>query len=544
MKPTQRKILRCAIYTRKSTEHNLDLEFNSLDAQREACEAYVKSQAHEGWRLIAERYDDGAFSGASLDRPALQKLLADVGAGKIHIVVVYKVDRLTRSLADFAKLVELFDQYGVSFVSITQSFNTTSSMGRLTLNVLLSFAQFEREVIGERVRDKIAASKRKGIWVGGPVPLGYRCIAKKLVVVPEEAEAVRAIFTRYLAFGSIAALIEDLDRCGIRTKANGLADGRVRGGVRFGVGSLGHLLKNRFYIGEVVYRGEVHRAEHEPILDPDLFAAVQAKLSANAVVRQVRLKGSPAILTGRIFDERGNRMSPTHSNKGGVRYRYYVSHAIVHQRKAEAGSVARVPAPEIENLVLDGVRTHLAALGEAESTTLADRDLIDRYVDRVIVKPQALDVRLVLTSETSAQTAQPSTDDPEPGLIPSTTITLAWTAPSFAAVKGIVHAPAAKPAMKPASRDALLTAIVKARGWIDDIRLGRIASLAEISQREGQGERHIRLLAPLAFVSPRIIAAIADGTAPADLTVTGLAKALPYSWAEQEQGLGLAAPFS
>jgi site-specific DNA recombinase len=202
MTKIERKVLRCAIYTRKSTDHNLDLEFNSLDAQREACEAYIKSQAHEGWRLISGRYDDGAFSGASLDRPALQQLLADVRTGKINTVVVYKVDRLTRSLADFAKLVELFDQYGVSFVSITQSFNTTSSMGRLTLNVLLSFAQFEREVIGERVRDKIAASKRKGIWVGGPVPLGYRCIDRKVVVVPEEAETVKTIFRRYLELGT------------------------------------------------------------------------------------------------------------------------------------------------------------------------------------------------------------------------------------------------------------------------------------------------------------------------------------------------------
>jgi site-specific DNA recombinase len=540
MKPTERKVFRCAIYTRKSTEHNLDLEFNSLDAQREACEAYIKSQAHEGWRLIPDRYDDGGLSGASLDRPALQMLLADVRAGKITTVVVYKVDRLTRSLADFAKLVELFDQFGVSFVSITQAFNTTSSMGRLTLNVLLSFAQFEREVIGERVRDKIAASKRKGIWVGGPVPLGYRCIDKKLVVVPEEAEAVRTIFTRYLALGSLAALIEDLDLRGIRTKANGRTDGRQRGGIRFGVGTLAYLLKNRFYIGEVVYRGEVHRGEHEPILDRDLFEAMQAKLAANAVARQVRLKGSPAILTGCIFDDRGNRMSPSHSNKLGVRYRYYVSHAILQQRKAEAGSIARVPAPEIENLVLDGVRRHLAPIGEVEHpTTIADRDLIERYVDSVIVKPQALDVRLVLASDAPAQTAEPSINEPEARQIQTTTITLAWAAPSFAAVKGIVHAPTAKPAMKTESRDALLTAIAKARRWIDDIRLGRIASFAEIAEREAQGERHIRLLAPLAFVSPRIIAAIVDGTARADLTVTGLARALPYSWAEQEQSIGL-----
>jgi DNA invertase Pin-like site-specific DNA recombinase len=275
MTTPERKILRCAIYTRKSTEHNLDLEFNSLDAQREACEAYIKSQAHEGWRLVPDRYDDGGLSGASLDRSALQKLLADVRAGRITIVVVYKVDRLTRSLADFAKLVELFDQQGVSFVSITQSFNTTSSMGRLTLNVLLSFAQFEREVIGERVRDKIAASKRKGLWVGGPVPLGYRGTDKKLVVVPEEAEVVRTIFARYLELGSMGALIAELDRQCILTKVNGRRDGRRSGGIRFGVGSLAHLLENRFYIGEITYRGEVHRGEHEPILGRE-FRVAQA----------------------------------------------------------------------------------------------------------------------------------------------------------------------------------------------------------------------------------------------------------------------------
>jgi site-specific DNA recombinase len=406
--------------------------------------------------------------------------------------------------------------------------------------VLLSFAQFEREVIGERVRDKIAASKRKGIWVGGPVPLGYRVIDKKLVVVPEEAEAVGIIFSRYLELGSIGALIEDLDRRGIRTKANGLTNGSLRGGIRFGVGTLAHLLKNRFYIGEVVYRGATHRGEHEPILDRELFEAVQAKLVANTVTRQVRLKGTPAILTGRIFDDRGNRMSPSHSNKLGVRYRYYVSHAILQKRKTDAGSVARVPAAEIETLVLDGIRKHLASTGETNhSTTIADRDLIERHVERVIIKPQALEVRLVPTSEASALTEEPGTKDLTPGQLPTPAITLAWAAPSFAAVKGIVHAPSARPELKPESRDALLTAIAKARTWVDDIRLGRIASFAEIAKREGQGERHIRLLAPLAFVSPRIIAAIIDGSAPADLTVTGLAKALPYSWAEQERSIGL-----
>jgi site-specific DNA recombinase len=543
MKTTERKVFRCAIYTRKSTEHNLDLEFNSLDAQREACEAYIKSQAHEGWRLIPDHYDDGGLSGASLDRPALQTLLSDVRAGKITIVVVYKVDRLTRSLADFAKLVELFDQHQVSFVSVTQSFNTTSSMGRLTLNVLLSFAQFEREVIGERVRDKIAASKRKGIWVGGPVPLGYRCIDKKLVVVAEEAEAVRTIFARYLALGSMGALIEDLDRRGIRTKQRRGTDGRLMGGIRFGVGPLAYLLKNRFYIGEVAYRGELHRGEHEPILDRDLFEAVQAKLAANTVDRRIRLKGSPAILTGRVFDDRGNRMSPTHSNKLGVRYRYYVSHAIVQKRKAEAGSITRVAAPEIEKLVLDGVRKHCASIGKAEPLPpVDDRDLIERLVDRIVVKPEAIEVRLLARSDERVATSGDDLGRGDGDRIdhPISTLVLPWAAQSFCAVKGILHAPAAAPALKPETRDAVLGAIAKARAWIADLVEHRVVSIAEIAAREGKAERHIRLLAPLAFVSPRIIAALIDGTAPADLTVTGLARALPYSRAEQERQIGLA----
>src|SRR5437773_7519849 len=338
------KLARCAIYTRKSSEHNLDLAFSSLDAQREACEAYIRSQAHEGWRLIPGRYDDGAFSGASLERPALQQLLADVRAGTIDIVLVYKVDRLTRSLADFAKLIELFDAHGVSFVSVTQSFNTSSSMGRLTLNVLLSFAQFERELIGERVRDKISASKRKGIWVGGPVPLGYAAVDKKIVVVAVEAAAVRAIFGRYLELGSIRALAEDLDRRGIRSKPRRRSNGHTIGGGRFGVGALAYLLKNRFYIGEVVYRGEVHRGEHEPIVDSALFAAVQVKLAAPARAPRCRLRGSPAILSWRLFDHRGNRMTPTHTNKRGARYRYYLSQAVLQKKPQARGSISRVPA--------------------------------------------------------------------------------------------------------------------------------------------------------------------------------------------------------
>src|SRR5215207_4443581 len=261
------KRLRCAIYTRVSTEHGLEQDFNSLDAQREAGEAYIKSQAHEGWAPIQTAYDDGGFSGASMDRPALQQLLSDVQAGSVDVVVVYKVDRLTRSLANFAKLVELFDANHVSFVSVTQAFNTTTSMGRLTLNVLLSFAQFEREVTSERIRDKIGASKRRGLWVGGMVPLGYESRDKKLVVNEDEAERVRLIFRRYLELGSLGKLLEDLRQRGVLTKVRHLSNGRGIGGIPFTRGPLAYLLRNRFYIGDVVYRGEICLAQHTPILD-------------------------------------------------------------------------------------------------------------------------------------------------------------------------------------------------------------------------------------------------------------------------------------
>jgi site-specific DNA recombinase len=535
-------LARCAIYTRKSSEHNLDLAFNSLDAQREACEAYIKSQAHEGWRLIPGRYDDGAFSGASLDRPALQQLLAEVRAGKIDIVLVYKVDRLTRSLADFAKLIELFDAHGVSFVSVTQSFNTSSSMGRLTLNVLLSFAQFERELIGERVRDKIAASKRKGIWVGGPVPLGYAAVDKKIVVVAADAEAVRTIFARYLELGSIRALAEDLDRRGIRSKPRRLSNGRTIGGGRFGVGALAYLLKNRFYIGEVVYRGEVHYGEHEPIVDSMLFEAVEAKLAAQAVERRCRIRGLPAILSGRLFDTCGNRMTPTHTNKGGARYRYYVSQAVLQNKPSRPGLVSRVPAAEIEALVVAALRSHLSASGAAEQLPDNDRELLERHLERVTLTPNHLELRLRQRFK-PAQTHDPANTSAGLPTAMAAAIEVPWTSPIPAAVKGIIHVPAHNTPIKASRREALLIAIAKARQWIDDLAHGRAASFAVIARREGKAKRHIRLLAPLAFVSPRIVSALLDGTAPADLTLTTLARALPYCWAEQEQRLGPSAPF-
>ena len=292
-----------------------------------SCEAYIKSQVSEGWVLIPDSYDDGGISGASLDRPDLQRLLGDIAAGKVDTVVVYKVDRLTRSLTDFAKLVDLFDRHGVSFVSVTQAFNTTSSMGRLTLNVLLSFAQFEREVIGERVGDKIAASKRKGLFMGGNIPLGYVNRDKKLVIVPEEAERVRWMFLRYLELGSIGHLLEELNRLSLRTKALTLSSGKKRGGVPFGKGALAYLLKNRCYVGEISHKGQIHAADHPAIITRETFEAVQATFAANAVARKAKSKATAFLLAGYLFDSAGNRMTPSHSRKKGVRYRYYVSQA-------------------------------------------------------------------------------------------------------------------------------------------------------------------------------------------------------------------------
>jgi site-specific DNA recombinase len=351
-----RKLLRCAIYTRKSTEHNLDLEFNSLDAQREACEAYIKSQAHEGWRLVRGRYDDGGLSGASLDRPALQELLGDVRDGKIDVIVVYKVDRLTRSLADFAKLVELFDAHQVSFVSVTQAFNTTTSMGRLTLNVLLSFAQFEREVTGERIRDKIAASKRKGIWMGGVVPLGYRVENRALHVVEEHAVFIRDLFRRYLEIGSVVRLKAILDHEDARLPFRIDGTGKTIGGGLISRGHFYKILSNPIYLGRLTHKGQAHDGLHDPVVDQETWDRVQRLLAEHAQRTAGNCQNSDALLAGKLFDDRGNRMSPSHAAKGGRRWRYYVSQAVLQGRKHEAGSIARVPALEIERRVTEAVR--------------------------------------------------------------------------------------------------------------------------------------------------------------------------------------------
>src|SRR3979411_625136 len=398
MKAPSIRPVRCAIYTRVSTEHGLDQEFNSLDAQYDAASAYIKSQAHAGWTLIRSRYDDGGYSGGSTDRPALQKLLSDVGSGKIDIMVVYKVDRLTRSLADFAKLVELFDSHGVSFVSVTQQFNTTTSMGRLTLNVLLSFAQFEREVTSERIRDKIAASKRKGLWVGGNLPLGYEIKDGKIAIVEEEAELVRSIFRRYLELGSVNELLRDLRERNIRTKSRLLSTGATRGGIPFGRGALYYLLSNHFYIGEVKYKNEFLPGEQPPIMDRALFEAVRHKSLAQWSHRTIVRNKSDHLLTGLLFDDAGHRMVPTHATKAGIRYHYYVSAPFLYgeAKTASAGSISRVPAADIEDIVIKSMKEHLAAKQEKSTTNtgrLENRDLTQLITD-IVVHEDRLIIRL------------------------------------------------------------------------------------------------------------------------------------------------------
>ena len=361
-KPVTQK-LRCAIYTRKSSEEGLEMEFNSLDAQRDACSAYIASQRSEGWLELAGHYDDGGISGGTLERPALKRLLADIEEDRVDVVVVYKIDRLSRALMDFAKLVEVFDRNDVTFVSVTQSFNTTTSMGRLTLNILLSFAQFEREVIGERIRDKVAASRKRGIWMGGYVPLGYEVKDRKLIIKESEAAIVRMIFERFVAVGSATALARALVAEGVRTRSGRLVD----------KGFLYKLLANRVYIGDAVHKGTAYPGEHKPIVTLELFDRVRATLQVSPRMRAGSTRAStPALLKGLLFGPTGCAMSPTHTRKGDKLYRYYISQSVI-KRGAEGCPVSRVPAGEIENAVVNQLRGMLRAPEVIIATWLSAR---------------------------------------------------------------------------------------------------------------------------------------------------------------------------
>src|ERR1700678_3208197 len=436
MKASSIKSVRCAIYTRVSTEHGLDQEFNSLDAQYDAASAYIKSQAHAGWTLVRARYDDGGYSGGSTDRPDLQRLLDDIRARKIDVIVVYKVDRLTRSLADFAKLVELFDEHRVSFVSVTQKFNTTTSMGRLTLNVLLSFAQFEREVTGERIRDKVAASKKKGMWMGGPVPLGYDLRDHQLHINPKEAKLVRQIFRDYLSLGCVSELKRSLDKEGLRGKIRVSREGHGSGGASFSRGALYSLLSNRLYRGEVAHRGQVHPGQHEAIIETNLWDKVASQPDQNRCSPRRRgTKHSPGLLTGILFDSRGDRYTPTHALKAGRRCRYYTSQAMI-QGKENPPPLGRLAAQEVEQVVLARLiallesprdllqlfEAHTVSLAETnqivaaaklkslelgEASVEAQATFLASALERIIVGESSLEIRVAVTPLTDLLLRRP-----------------------------------------------------------------------------------------------------------------------------------------
>jgi site-specific DNA recombinase len=544
--------LRCAVYTRVSSDAGLEQEFNSLDNQREAAEAHIRSQQFEGWQLIKTAYDDAGFSGGSMERPGLQCLLGDVRAGLIDVIVVYKVDRLTRSLADFAKLVELFDAHGVSFVSVTQSFNTTTSMGRLTLNVLLSFAQFEREVTGERIRDKIAASKKKGIWMGGTVPYGYRVESRKLLIEPKEADDVRMIFERYRQVASVPALVAELRQQGFVTRVRTMNSGRMIGGVPLTNGPLAVILKNRVYLGEINHKGKSFAGEHEAIIDRELFDAVQRTLASNTRGSCETWRSSGASLTGRVYDDRGNRMTPAHANKypggrsgtaGRVRYRYYVSCAIPQGRKHECGSVPRVAAHEIEELVVAALRTRLehwrsklsgeetssdgAALDShtagADMEPLGDAALIARHLNRVIVGPRTLELIL-----------KPEVEEDEP----PAPITIPWSRLAHTRKCAIIipedYTPIGTHPIRAEARARLIAAIARARQWVAELSADPHATTATIAAREKLSERSFRMTLPLAFLSPTLVKAAVEGTLPHGTGVVALAE-LPMDWEQQAQ---------
>jgi site-specific DNA recombinase len=519
------KQVRCAIYTRVSTDQGLEQDFNSLDAQCDASQAYIRSQAHAGWTPVRGKYDDGGFSGGNTDRPALQRLLDDIGAGKIDVIVVYKVDRLTRSLADFAKLVELFDKHNVSFVSVTQHFNTTTSMGRLTLNVLLSFAQFEREVTSERIRDKIGASKRKGLWVGGMVPLGYDSKDRKISVNKAEAERVRTIFQRYLELGSLNLLLANLRRDGIVTKVRKLKTGKTIGGIPFTRGSLAHLLRNSFYIGEVQFKGEILKGEQPAIVDKNLFDAVQAKLNEQVNNHKATRITSEALLAGRIFDDRGNRMTPSHARKAGRKYRYYLSAALLQAQPERAGSVARVPAIEIESLVTRAVRGSLKPSAQTD-----DRSLIDEHVARVEIHAEQVVIQLAQDDE---KDRAPRAD---------LTLRVPWRKTALNRHREIFvpsesSARSARP-IRSETRATLVTSIARGRLWLDELMSDATTTTQAIARREGCSIRKVNMIISLAFLAPNLVKAAIEGRLPHGMGVSRLID-LPAEWSRQHHVLGL-----
>ncbi|GAA4641488.1 hypothetical protein GCM10023115_00360 [Pontixanthobacter gangjinensis] len=551
------KKMRCAVYTRKSTEEGLDKAFNSLDAQREACEAYILSQQHEGWRVLPDLYDDGGFSGGSMERPALRQLLADVKAGKIDVVVVYKIDRLTRALADFAKIVDVLDGADASFVSVTQAFSTTTSMGRLTLNVLLSFAQFEREVGAERIRDKIAASKAKGMWMGGGVPLGYEAKDRKLLIVPDEAATVCGIMERYIASGSIRRLVEELRRDGFVSKRRVMKDGSVRGGVPFKRGALAYMLSNRIYVGEVVHKDKVYPGEHDAIVSRELFDAVQAKLADRTASTDGVVRRRVSLLAGLIRDDLGRPMSPCHTRNHGRRYSYYAS-----SMNDDASSPAlRLPAGELElsvrNTIAKWLRDgdHMRELAAGQSAEDIERmfkccsDLATRIVTAPIAEARTLLEQLTLQVLVTAKGASASFElsvlGTTAGLVDIPEKRIGIAIPTSQSNYG--HEPRLR--LEPAgagliSRDERLVELIARAFAAREQLLG--LDQHQLDALPVTKLRHLQRTARVSYLDPAIIRAILNGTQPSRLSARSVWRMsdLPLDWTSQRQAFGIHTPQS
>ena len=510
---------RCAIYTRKSSDEGLEQHFNSLDAQRESCEAYILSQAGEGWTALPARYDDGGFSGGSMERPALQRLLADIGRGLIDVVVVYKIDRLTRSLADFARIVERFDAKEVSFVSVTQAFNTTSSMGRLTLNVLLSFAQFEREVTGERIRDKIAASKAKGLWMGGLAPLGYDLPTngtRVLQVNESEAATVRHIFERYLALGSVHRLIEALERDGVRSKPRVSAKGKATGDQPFSRGAMFHLLQNRVYVGQIVHKGQCYPGQHAGIVPSATFYRAQSLLSRQQRERRVRRRTSSP-LAGKLFDTHGNRLTPTHSkNSKGKTYRYYVPTQLQQGGKSGA-DLKRFPARRVDALI-GATLQRISAASDNPLKLLVRAELSAHSLELVLPSRMQASIRAAL-----ADAEWVSTEDGNPELI-------RWSIPAVLQSRGGRAKVLPVESQAPNRDPVLIQGLRAAHRLVERDRSG-LPNVREIPQ-----SRYAVRMMRLAFLSPRIQRDILAGRQPTALRLEDLVRAaLPLCWRAQER---------
>ncbi|MEX2374063.1 MAG: recombinase family protein [Dehalococcoidia bacterium] len=528
--------LRCAIYTRKSSEEGLDQSFNSLDAQREACEAYIMSQAGEGWTAIPTRYDDGGYSGGSMERPGLKRLLADIARRKVDVVVVYKVDRLTRNLADFAKMVEIFDGHGVSFVSVTQAFNTTTSMGRLTLNVLLSFAQFEREVTGERIRDKIAASKKKGMWMGGTPPLGYRAAGRTLAIEQTESVTVRHIFDRYLALGSVHALKGELDAQGIRPRPSKRTGSEA---AAFGRGALYHLLSNRLYLGEIVHKDQSYPGQHPAIVDCEIFGAAAKLLAANRQERRDRaVTVSRAPLTGLIFDAEGEPLCPVSArNSRGRVYRYYVSSHLQQggrkgdNYKSDNSNGLRIPAPAIEALVLGRLQ---------RLVSVTDWDTARQQLVRVDVDSEATTITTRVAGRVSLKNIDPvdRVVEREDGMAE---IHIAMQLTRWAGRTEIVRAGNQRLVGEVRIDRSLVRGLARAHALVRTAKASPGRTIEEVGASQGATESYVRRLSRLAFLAPDIQQAIIDGRQPVVVNLERLMRIdLPLDWNEQRRLLGFA----